>query len=279
VDFQTKRNVPLFCGEFGVYIPNSNNENRVYWYNVVRSYLEEKGISWTIWDYTGGFGLFDQGTNELFDYDLNIPLVEALGFTAPPQKEFILEPDTTGFDLYMDYIAPKIVESSWNEAILDYYSEDNPASGVYCIHWTGANQYDNISFRFSPIKDLSVLVNNGFAIDFLIRCNNPNAKIDIRFMDTKTDDPNDHPWRMRYTISQSAADWDGKWNHLQIPLNAFSEQGSWDNSWFNPVGDFDWSAIERFEIVSEYSELKGIHFYFDNIRVMDPKVVNVQIDK
>jgi len=279
VDFQTKRNVPLFCGEFGVYIPNSNNENRVYWYNVVRSYLEEKGISWTIWDYTGGFGLFEQGTNELFDYDLNIPLVEALGFTAPPQKEFILEPDTTGFDLYMDYIAPKIVESSWSEGILDYYSEDNPASGVYCIHWTGINQYNNISFRFSPIKDLSVLVNNGFAIDFLIRCNNPNAKIDIRFMDTKTDDPNDHPWRMRYTISQSAADWDGKWNHLQIPLNAFSEQGSWDNSWFNPVGDFDWSAIERFEIVSEYSELKGIHFYFDNIRVMDPKVVNVQIDK
>jgi len=279
VDFQTKRNVPLFCGEFGVYIPNSNNENRVYWYNVVRSYLEEKGISWTIWDYTGGFGLFEQGTNELFDYDLNIPLVEALGFKAPPQKEFILEPDTTGFDLYMDYIAPKIVESSWNEGTLDYYSKDNPASGVFCIHWTGINQYSNISFRFSPIKDLSVLVGNGFAIDFWIRCNNPNAKIDIRFIDTKTDDPNDHPWRMRYTIDQRIAEWDGEWDHLQIPLDAFSEHGSWDNGWFNPVGDFDWSAIERFEIVSEYGDLKEIHFYFDNIRVMDPKSVDVQINK
>jgi len=63
VDFQSKRNVPLFCGEFGVYIPNSNNEGRVYWYNVVRSYIEEKGYLldnlglyrwfWAFWAFLG----------------------------------------------------------------------------------------------------------------------------------------------------------------------------------------------------------------------------------
>ncbi len=271
VDFKTARDVPLFCGEFGVYIPNSNNDDRIYWYNIVRSYLEQKGIAWTIWDYKGGFGLFEQGTSELFDYDLNIPLVEALGLNAPPQQEFILVPDVNEFDIYLDYIAPKIIESSWlSEGLLDYYSEDNPASGDYCIHWTGVGQYNSITFRFSPVKDLSLLVDRGFAIDFWIRCDIPDAKIDIRFVDTKTEDPVDHPWRMRYTIDRNIAVWNGQWNHLQIPLNAFSEHGSWDDGWYNPVGVFDWTATERFAIVSEYGDLEGIHFYFDNIRVLDP---------
>ena len=65
VRFMNERNITLYCGEFGVYIPNSDNADLVYWYNVVRSYLEQKGIAWTIWDYTGGFGLFEAGTKEL----------------------------------------------------------------------------------------------------------------------------------------------------------------------------------------------------------------------
>ena len=270
-NFKTARNVSLFCGEFGVFMFNSNDEDRIYWYNVVRSYLEQKGILWTIWDYTGGFGLFEQGTNELFDYDLNIPLVEALGFVAPPQQEFILVPDVSEFDIYLDYIAPKISESSYiNKGILDYYSSDNPASGDYCIHWTGVEQYNSITFRFSPVKDLSLLVDRGFAIDFWVRCDIPDAKIDIRFIDTKTGHRGDRPWRMRYTIDRNMAVWNGQWNHLQIPLNAFSEHGSWDDGWYGPVGAYDWTATERFEIVSEYGDLVGIHFYFDDIRVVEP---------
>jgi len=176
-----------------------------------------------------------------------------------------------GFDLYLDDIAPDIIESGPpQEGILDYYSEDNPASGDYCIHWAGVNQYNSITFRFSPVKDLSLLVDRGFAIDFWIRCSSPSAQIDIRFVDTKTEDPVDHPWRMRYTIDRNVAVWNGQWNHLQIPLNAFSEMGSWDNGWFNPVGAYDWTATERFEIVSEYGDLVGIHFYFDDIRVVEP---------
>ena len=55
--FQKDRGVPLFCGEFGVYSPNSDNSDRVLWYEVVRQHMEERGIAWTIWDYRGGFGL------------------------------------------------------------------------------------------------------------------------------------------------------------------------------------------------------------------------------
>ena len=268
-DFQTTLDVPLFCGEFGVYMPNSNDECRLYWYSLVRSCLEQKGIAWTMWDYKGGFGLFEQGTEELFDYDLNIPLVHALGLTGPPQK---IRPDVKGFDLYLDDIAPNIKESTWiDEGLLDYYSEDNPASGDYCIHWTGVNQYNKIKLRFYPVKDLSVLVDEGYVIDFWVRCNSPGARFDIRFVDTRTDDPGDHPWHMIHAIDQNVAVWDGRWNHVQVPLNEFSEQGLVIGGiWFNPVGDFDWTATHSFEIVSEYGDLKGIHFYFDDIRMVEP---------
>ncbi len=276
--FKNDRNIVLYCGELGVYIPNCDNTDRIYWYHVVRSYLEEKGIAWTIWDYTGGFGLFEKDYNELFDYDLNIPLLEALGLNAPPQKEFILKPDTSGFDLYLDFIGSRIVESNWiSSGIIDYYSETNPVLGRYCIYWTESEENDCVGFNFKPIKDLSVLVNEGYAIDFWVRGDSPGAKFDIRFIDTKTGDPDDHPWRMRMTIDETMASWNEEWNHLQIPLKNFTEHGSWDNNaWFNPQGDFDWAAVEYFQIVAAHHHLQNIKFWFDNIRIVDPQVVNVQ---
>jgi endoglucanase len=272
VAFKTQRKVPLFCGEFGVYIPNSPPDDRVFWYRTVREYLEEKGISWTIWDYTGGFGLFKKGSAERFDYDINVPLVEALGLTPPPQKEYTFKPDSAGFVLYDDYIGPGVFESSWAiEGVVDFYSETDPAGGRYCIYWTGVPQYSNIGFAFKPVKDMTCLVGDGSTFDFRVRGDSPGAKFDVRFIDTKTDDPNDHPWRMRLTIDETLAAWDGEWKHLRIPLSRFTEHGSWDdNQWFNPQGLFDWAAADRFEIVSEHQDLKGIQFWFDDVRVTDP---------
>jgi endoglucanase len=270
-DFQRARNIPVFCGEFGVYIPNSDNEDRVRWYGAVRSYLEEKGIAWTMWDYKGPFHIFEKDSPLMFNHDLNVPLIEALGLTVPPQQEFILTPDTNGFDIYLDHEAPGIIINWWvYQGILDFYSQDNPASGYFCIHWAGIKQYHPLTFKFSPIRDLSLLVNRGYAIDFWIRCSNPGAKIDIRFVDTKTEERGDHPWRMRYTIDRNIAVCNGQWNHLQIPLSTFSEQGASDNGWYHPIGAFDWTAVECFEIVPEYGDLVGVHFYFDDIRVVDP---------
>jgi len=216
----------------------------------------------------------------LFDYDLNIPLVEALGLNVPPQKNFIHKPDTTGFDLYRDFIGPHILESSWaGNGILEYYSENSPVAGYYCIYWTEVDQYGYIGFNFKSFKDLSVLVDNGYAIDFWVRGDLPGAKFDIRFIDTKADDPADHPWRMRMTIAETIVTWNGEWHHLQIPLKNFVEHGSWDNGWFNPQGDFDWRAVEHFQIVAEYYALKNIKFWFDNLRIVDPQLENIQIEK
>ncbi len=269
VNFKNTRDVPLLCGEFGVHIPNSDNEDRTFWHEIVRNYLEENGIAWTIWGYEGGFGIFEEGSNEMFDYDLNVELLEALGFNIPPQEDYVLEPDTTCFDMYLDYVCENIFGSSWHsEGILDFYSEDNTYAGRHCIYWSGVEQYSNIGFDFYPVKDLTILVDSNYAFDFWVRGNNPDIKFDVRFIDTKTEDPDDHPWRMRYTIDNQTVQWDGQWHHVQIPLQEFTEHGSWDEgTWYDPVGDFTWAAVDWFDIVAEHDTLEGMNIYFDNIRV------------
>ncbi len=276
VQFKQSRNVKIFCGEFGVYIPNSNNEDRVFWYDTVRKYLEEKGIAWTSWDYHGGFGIFNKDGNDLFEYDLNVPLLRALGFNVPVQSPFVLRPDSIGFPIYTDYIENQIFESSYSNGTLDFYSTEQPTAGEHCLYWTGADQYNAISFDFKPNKDLSYLFTSDYVLDFWVRGNTPDARFDIRFVDTKTSEPNDHPWRMRVTIDEGRANWDNQWHSIRIPLKNFTEQGSWDNNtWYNPRGKFDWKAIDRLEIVSEHGNLQHVKFWFDQIQVIHPSATAV----
>ncbi len=268
VQFKQNRNVRIFCGEFGVYIPNSKNEDRVFWYDTVRKYLEEKGIAWTSWDYHGGFGLFEEDGNDLFDYDLNVPLLQALGFNVPAQSDFVLRPDSVGFPIYTDYIESKIFEASYSDGTLDFYSTEQPQNGERSIYWTNAAQYNAIGFDFKPNKDLSYLLNHDFVLEFWVRGNTPGAKFDVRFLDTKTGDPSDHPWRMTTTIDETKAKWDNQWHLVRIPLKSFTEQGAWDNNtWYNPQGKFDWKAIDGLEIVSEQSALQNVKLWFDQIQI------------
>lgn len=268
VDFTTTRGVPLFCGEFGVYAPNSDNNSRAIWYSIVADYLNEHGISWTIWDYQGGFGIFEQGTNELFDHDINVPLVEALGFTVPPQSDFIAQAARDDISIYSDYTASGVVGShNNNSGSLDLYNREAVNEGEFSIYWTGAAQYNHIGFDFIPNKDLSLLVENDYELAFDVRGLNA-ASFDIRFLDTKTEEAGDRPWRMNWRINTNDLNWDGNWQEVIIPLKQFTEMGSWDNNtWFNPQGDFDWKAVDIFQIVAENGPLTNTKLWFDNIRI------------
>ncbi len=270
VDFKYTRNVPVFCGEMGVYIPNSPRQDRINWYDTVRTYIADTGIAWTMWDYTGEFGIFNQGGNDLFNYDLDTALARALGFNVPPQYTFYVVTDTLGFPVYSDYIEEKITESD-NPAngTIDFYDQQHPNNGNYCIRWTGSDQYGFLGFDFKPDKDLSYLQAHNFALDFMVRGDTHGKQFDVRFLDTKTGEPDDHPWRIRYTVNESIAEWDRKWHHVYLPLDEFTEQGSFDGQWFSPVGEYDWSAVDRFEIVTEYYDLDGVTFWFDNIHITD----------
>jgi hypothetical protein len=46
--------------------------------------------------------------------------------------------------------------------------------------------------------------------------------------------------------------------------------GSWDNGWYEPQELFDWSKVDRFEIVNEHAALNNSQIWFDEIKVFDP---------
>jgi len=275
-NFKSSRNVNVFCGEFGVYIPNSPHADRVYWYDVVRKYLEEKGIPWTSWDYQGGFGLFEKGSNEMFDYDLDVDILKSLGFNVPRQSTFSITPEAKPFDIYTDYIASSVLESgSAGNGTIDYYSSSSE-SGKYSIYWSGSIQYSGPGFDFKPDRDLSLLVANNYELDFWVRGDTPGTKFQIRFLDTRTSAVGDHPWRTCYDIDQTKVAWDGEWHHLRIPLKSFTETGAWDNNmWYNSQGKFDWKAVDRFEIISEFGALGTAKIWFDDIKINGTSITSV----
>ncbi len=274
IQFKEERNVPIFCGEFGVLMDNAENNDRAIWYQVVRTYLEANGIAWTTWDYHGGFGIFKKNSIGLFDYDLNTSILSSLGFNIPPQSDFELKPDSTGFGFYSDFIEDKIVSSSYTSGVLNYYNEDSK-KGEFCLSWENPSQYNNIGFRFAPIKDLSYLTANNYHIGFWVKSDNPLTKFDIRFIDTK-ENGEDHPWRMGMTIDNSNTIFDGNWNYVQIPLVSLNELGSWDNAWFEPQGLFNWSKVDRFEIVDEHGVLGSTQLWFDELKIFDPNQTSVE---
>lgn len=273
VDFRDSRNVPIYCGEFGAYIPNSDNQDRVNYYEVVRSYLEEKDIAWTMWDYHGGFGLFKEGGNGLFDHNLNVELLEALGFEVPAQTPFVKQPETTGFLVYTDFIEGSILESSSGESQINFYSTDSPNNGEYCIKWEESARYQNVGFDLSPNKDLSQLVDNGYALDFIFRGTAPVA-FDLRFVDSDQG-TEDHPWRMNYKIDETVVDYDSRWHHLHIPLSSFYEGGAWEGEFYPAEDKFDWADIDRLEIVAEHADLRSTRLWFDNIIITDQDTAQV----
>jgi endoglucanase len=49
--------VPLVCNEFGVYRAYSDPRDRAAWLRDARTAFEANGIGWTMWDYSGSFGV------------------------------------------------------------------------------------------------------------------------------------------------------------------------------------------------------------------------------
>ena len=269
VAFSQQRGVPVFCGEFGVYIPNSDNESRVNWYKVVVDYLNESGIAWTMWDYHGGFGVFEEGGEGLFDHDLNVPLLESLGLNVPAQTDYIISPDSGGFEFYTDYIGQGVQGShSINNGSLEFYHSETKWEGEFSIYWAGSTQYESIGFNLVPNKDMSQLV-NAYDLLFYVKGTEPTS-FDLRFIDTKRSDIEDRPWRMNLRVNSNDLLWNGEWEEVRIPLSSFTEMGSWDeNQWFNPQNDYDWTAVDVFQIVSETGAMGSAELWFDFIRIVE----------
>jgi len=56
-EWARRRGVPLVCNEFGVYRAYASPEDRYAWLHDVRTAFESNGIGWTMWDFSGSFGV------------------------------------------------------------------------------------------------------------------------------------------------------------------------------------------------------------------------------
>lgn len=267
VNFAEKRKAAVFCGEFGVYIPNSKNEDRVRWYALVREYLEEKNMAWTSWDYVGGFGIFESPRGGSFESDLNVPLVEAMGLTAPSQIDTVLATEKTGFDIFADFPGAGFL-TGWyqNTGTVDFYSTDAPASGKYAIRWGNGPRYDSFAFDTMKEKDLSLLETEGYTLELMVRTKSAKARFDVRFVNPSLLQ-GELPWRASYTVEGTAVPPDGMWHKVRIPLSDMKDSGAWKEAWFPPEGKFSWKRITRFEVVAEHHALADMEFFIDDIRV------------
>lgn len=72
--------VPLYCGEFGAYAKFAPRESRLRWIKDVREILEQDGIGWAMWSYTGGFGI---ALGDSPPRPLDRDLLTALGLLGP----------------------------------------------------------------------------------------------------------------------------------------------------------------------------------------------------
>jgi len=56
-EWARRRGVPLVCNEFGVYRAYADPQDRAAWLHDARTAFEHNGIGWTMWDYSGNFGV------------------------------------------------------------------------------------------------------------------------------------------------------------------------------------------------------------------------------
>ncbi len=56
-EWSRQRGVAVVCNEFGVYRAFAEPQDREAWIHDVRTALERHGMGWTMWDYSGGFGV------------------------------------------------------------------------------------------------------------------------------------------------------------------------------------------------------------------------------
>jgi endoglucanase len=82
-DWAKQRGVPLICNEFGVFRDFSEPQDRNAWIKDVRTSLERHNIGWTMWDYSGNFGVVTQKDGKA---TLDEMTVGALGFRMPSPR-------------------------------------------------------------------------------------------------------------------------------------------------------------------------------------------------
>ncbi|MGA8216735.1 MAG: cellulase family glycosylhydrolase [Candidatus Sulfotelmatobacter sp.] len=82
-EWARQRGVPVMCNEFGVYRDYADPRDREAWIHDVRSALEQHGMGWTMWDYSGSFGVVTKKDGRSVPDEATLG---ALGLNGPAEK-------------------------------------------------------------------------------------------------------------------------------------------------------------------------------------------------
>jgi len=280
VQFATTRGVPVWCSTFGVYLEECEVQDRANWLQAVASYMTSKNIPWCHNGYRGGWGIFDEGSAYALNYNVNDTTAAALDLTAPEKQEYEAPPIQEFVTFYNDEFNDMVRINWWlGDGEPNFFVEDNPHGGEYCIGMLYPSQWNAIDMYFPLYLDLEELAEADYYLDLWFRCDDPTGHFEARFEDTD-EGVDEHPWRMNYHVDNSVLPFDGEWQHFQIRLKDMQDQGAWDAEeelWYGGgQGLFEWYRVQRFQLVSETAEQPDTELYFDDIRIIDPTDTGIQ---
>lgn len=245
VKFANDSNVPIFCGEFGVYIRNSLHKDRVRWYQTVSELLRIRNIAYTSWDYYGPFGLFD-GWIGLAEYDMKTDIAKALSFIPPVQKK--RKSVTSGFKIYDNApITTAAGFTTWGSRI-NYYLKNG---GNYVMKWGNIPHYGSLKMSFRHNVNFMSLKNNNYAVRLKVKA---TGAVNFRVRFTNSSINGQMPWRMEKRISADTA-----WRTMTFRLSDMAEAGAWlstKNKFVKSTGNFRWDDISAMEFVAEDGAIK-----------------------
>ncbi|MBN1895884.1 cellulase family glycosylhydrolase [bacterium] len=290
---------PLYCAALGAAAGDQWNGTKswhipaVYrgaWFETVRQFMEQIGIAWCLSSFRGNYGFYnDYDTNPYghlqfsnFAYDINDTLALALGLTPPVKGDYMPVTEQEGFTIFDEEATEAARVGFWlGDGEPNFFVEDNPASGKYCMGILYPGQWCAVDFFFPLFRDLSDLAAADYVLDFFLRCDNPDGHIQARFEDTN-DDMEELPWRMNYHVDNSVVPFDGDWQSVTIPLLNMEDQGAWDpddRTWYNGgQGMPDWTRVQRLQFVSETAAQPESEIYLDRIRIVSPTAVEERVE-
>jgi hypothetical protein len=82
IEWGLRNQVPLYCGEFGVFPARSKPEHRANWFRDFGQVLAENRIGWAVWGWDEGFGLARKMVNGKAQVDTVV--AQALGLKSLP---------------------------------------------------------------------------------------------------------------------------------------------------------------------------------------------------
>ena len=278
INFKTSRNVPVFCGEFGVYNKNAPTQDRNHWYSVATKLLTDAGIAWTAWDYRGGFGMFLPNSSERFNYDFNVDMADSLGLTPPIQLVDEKLPLSGNQILFQDYLF-KGLTSQVNESggFISFLHQEKNDDESFSMLMTNTGQYGYMGVTFKANNDFSTLVNEHAILEFDLRVSGNVNQLELRF-ENPENYPDVIPWRNRTILTKSNDFPDSQWQKISIPLSEMAESGAWVNSkqlWLDAKGEFSWNKINRLIFVAENEDLKGDSLLVKNLMIRVPTETSI----